>query len=421
MILGYARVSTGKREQTTSLKAQVKDLKAAGCQKIVQERKSAYKAAKRPGWESCKAMIAEGLVTKFMLVSLQRGSRKGENSQMSELCNLHGVEFVVLTGGNTDVDTVEGFLNVRMQDTFNEFDSKLKSIRVTQGMAARRRDGATACGKCPFGWKYDGNKPVPDPKQWKQAKQLWKELSDMEFRATQLLKHGTKWNFSPNGLVRWMRNPILYGVLTYSDVTVEPLVTQEEWARCQATLNRRSFAKARGPNKIHLFTQMVNCDGCGRFMQITQDGGKPRLKCMLPQCRYYGRGLAVWKVRDQLIQLLQDSVDEMAAMAEKRKPTDTTLTPDQIAAQRDLDTVLDLQSKGIEVAQKSISDLRARLAVTAALPGPNWGYWSHLIRQPDFFKDVTDGELRAIALELLGEARYIGDPMKIEMTLRDPT
>ena len=419
MILGYARVSTGKREQTTSLKSQVKDLKAAGCQKIVQERKSAYKDAKRPGWESCKAMIAEGLVTKFMLVSLQRGSRRQENSQMSELCNLHGVEFVVLTGGNVNVDTPEGLLNVGIQDTFNKFDSKLKSIRVTQGIAARRRDGATACGKCPFGWKYDGNKPVPDPKQWGQAKKLWAELEALEFRATQLLKHGTKWNFSPNGLVRWMRNPILYGVLRYSDVTVEPLVTQEQWLRCQKILDGRSFAKARGPKKIHLLTQMVHCDGCGRFMQITQDGGKPRLKCMLPQCNYYGRGLAVWKVRNQLIELLRNSVDDMAAAMEATAPRNRTLSPEQIAAQRDLDQCLELQARGIAIDQKSISELRAKLAVTVALPGPNWGYWRNFIRQHGILERMTDDEFRSVISELVEEIRYVGSPLKVKITLRD--
>ena len=77
MKLGYCRVSTEKAEQDTSVKAQTHDqLKAAGCTRIVQERRSAYKAARRPGWESCKEMIASGLVTEFVVVSLSRASRR---------------------------------------------------------------------------------------------------------------------------------------------------------------------------------------------------------------------------------------------------------------------------------------------------------------------------------------------------------
>ena len=424
MILGYARVSTDKRDQDTSVKAQLEQLKAAGCVKIVKERRSAFKDARRPGWEACKEMIAEGLVTKFVVVSLSRASRRQETAEMSELCNQCNVEFVALTGGNVDVSTPEGLLNVGIQDTINRFDSTLKSVRIKQGLTARRRSGATAAGNCPFGWKYDGNKPAPDPKQWKKAKELWADLEANEFRPMPVLKTG-RYPFKLTGLCNWMRNPILYGVLSYSDVTCEPLVTQEEWLRCQNLLDSRKIKGGRSPKRIHLFTQAVTCHECGRFLHVKGSGGHKaqrgtfRLKCMHAPCTHFGKGISCDKVKAQVIAHLVNSVDDMAAAMEEVKPRDRTLTPEQIAAQRDLDQCLELQERGIAIDQKSISELRAKLAVSVDLPGPNWGYWRNFIREHSILERMTDDELRSVISELVEEIRYVGSPVKVQITLRD--
>jgi len=420
MILGYCRVSTEKAEQDTSVRAQKEALKAAGCFKIVQERRSAFKDQRRPGWESCKEMIASGLVTKFVVVSLSRASRRQETSQMSELCNQYGVEFVALTGGPVDVSTPEGLLNVGIQDTVNRFDSMLKSTRVKQGQEARRRAGSTACGRVPFGYKYDGTKPVPDPKQWGKAQQLWAELEACEFRANHILRHGhkTKWKFSNSGLYRWMANPILKGVVGYSDHTCEPLVSAEAWERCQQIRSARSFCNSRAPRQLRLFSGLVTCEKCSAPLNYAMGGNKWRLKCMRPACEWYGKGLAEFKVRDQVLQVLRDSVDEMAAAAAAYSPRSNIQTEDQIEAQKSLDMILELQAKGVEVSKKSISDLRARLAVREASLRPNWSHWADLIRQRDLLERMTDAELRPVLTELVEETLYVGDPTRVEIRLR---
>ena len=419
MILGYARVSTDKREQDTSVKAQLEQLNAVGCAKIIKERRTAFKDVRRPGWETCKAMIGKGLVTKFIVVSLSRATRRQETAEMSELCNLHGVEFVALTGGCVDVSTPEGMLNVGIQDTINRFDSTIKSVRTKQGLQARRRAGATAAGNCPFGWKYDGTKPAPDPEQWMLAKQLWADLEEQEFRPTQVLKSG-KYPFKLTGLCNWMRNPILYGVLDYSDVTCEPLVTHDQWLRCQKLLNSRRSSNARSPRQIYLFTQSVVCCGCNRFLHVKSGKGTQwRLKCMNLSCSFYGKGISTRKVRKQVIDHLINSVDDMAALAESDQPTKPLLTAEQIAAQRDLDQCLELQARGIAIDQKSISELRAKLAVTVDLSGPDWIHWRQLIRQNNILERMVDDELRAVFSELIKQLLYVGNSVKVEITLRN--
>ena len=49
VIIGYARVSTDKAEQDISIAEQVQQLKAAGCDRVIAERRSAHKDTDRPG------------------------------------------------------------------------------------------------------------------------------------------------------------------------------------------------------------------------------------------------------------------------------------------------------------------------------------------------------------------------------------
>ena len=57
MIVGYARVSTEKSEQDTSIEGQVADMQALGCDRVIVERRSAYKDLKRPGWEELLGLL----------------------------------------------------------------------------------------------------------------------------------------------------------------------------------------------------------------------------------------------------------------------------------------------------------------------------------------------------------------------------
>ena len=136
-------------------------------------------------------------------------------------------------------------------------------------------------------------------------------------------------------------------------------------------------------------------------------------------CTYFGKGVSCDKVKAQVIAHLVNSVDDMAAAMEETKPRERILTPEQISAQRDLDQCLELQERGIAIDQKSISELRAKLAVTVDLPGPNWGYWRNFIREQGILERMDVVELRSVVSELVKEIRYIGHPSEVEITLRD--
>ena len=422
MKVGYARVSTDKAEQDQSVDAQVQALRAAGCQKILQERRSAFKG-KRKQWEAAKDLIQSGKVTHFMVCSLSRGSRQGENKEMSRLCKANGVEFIILDGTQSDVTTPEGLLMVSIFDAVNEADSLIKGMAVKRGLAARRAAGATGTGRCPFGYRYNGTQPEPDPDTWDEAKRLWQLLRDNEYIALRVLRPHPEFPFSEPGLRKWIANPLLMGRPRYSTIHVEPLVRDVEWHHAQRVIAQRCRFKARAPKQIHLFTQMVECQSCGRWMTTTWGGSSPkhRLKCMNPRCDWHGRGLAVWKVENQAIQALKDAVPQMLEAIEHTTASrDQTLSSEQIELQRKLDSLLLLQQSGVAELDKSIAALRLQLDALTVRSSADWAGWAPLIRQDAFLEGMTLRELRAIFSELIEQIRYIGDPNQVEITLRNP-
>ena len=422
--LGYARVSTDKKAQDESVDAQIRALKQAGCQTVLTERASAFKrGGKRKQWEICKELIASGEVSHFMICSLARGSRQGENSEMSRLCKANKVEFVILDGTNSDVSTPEGLLMVKIFDAVNEADSLIKGIAVKRGRNARRAKGATAAGRCPFGYVYDGCKPVPGP-TWKQAKELWQLLRDNEYIARKVLQQRPDLPFTDPGLRKWIANPLLMGRPRYSAVEVEPLVEPAEWHRAQELIANRCKFNTRAPKQIHLFTQMVECQGCGKYMTTVWGGKDPkhRLKCMnVGRCDFYGRGLAEWKVRDQVIETLKEAAPQMVKEVEKAtQTTDNTLSPEQIAVRRRLETLTALQKTGAAELDKAISAARLELDALSVRTGANWAELGPLIRQDAFLEGMKDRQLRPIVAELVEQILYVGDPMKVKITLCNP-
>ena len=422
MKIGYARVSTTNSEQDTSVDAQVELLTAAGCAKVFSERRSAFKrGVKRKEWEKCKDLIRTGHVTHFMICSLSRGSRQSENKEMSLLCAAHGVEFKVLDGTSADVSTPQGRLMVGVMDTVNEVDSLVKGLAVRRGQAARRDAGATAVGKCPFGYRYNGNLPEPDPKRFAAARQLWDRLAETEFRANKVLQAYPQYKFSNSGLIRWMRNPMLAGSPAYAAISVKPLVTPEEFARCQRILDSRSFCHSKAPRKIRLFSRLVRCESCDRFLNYNKGGGKWRLKCMFPKCKHYGRGLAEFKVRQQVIDNLRSNAPRMVELAETRTATPVEISPEHLAATQQLAQLEEMKKGGLanDAMETLIKEVRAKLATPVMEEAaPNWAELAPAIVQPGLIEGFTDAELRPVLLELVEELVYVGNPTAIEIRLR---
>ena len=419
MIVGYCRVSTKHSEQDASIQGQEQQLAAYGCHVILKERQSAYKTqVRRKEWDKLLTLVGSGKVTKVVVVNLARASRKGEDKTLAKLCASLGVEFISLDGTPTDTSTPAGLLTLSVLSAVNETDSLIKSIAVKNGLARRKAMGATCVGKCPFGYRYNGTGPEPDPTQWDEARLLWERLAAAEFSPTPVIREfGYRW--SAVGLLRWVKNPMLRGWVSDVAGGVEPLVSEEEYATARRLIEKRSFTHTRQPRTVCLFSGLVFCEQCKRPMNYTKTNGRRRLKCFRPGCKWYGRGLAEWKVKQQAIDALRAGADVMGQTLPQPAVESAVVSAEHLELQSQLNQLLQLQRQGVNGLEASISELRVRLAPPDPVKAADWSAFTPIIKAPGLLESAVEKDLREVLMELVDEMVYIGNPDAIRITLRD--
>ena len=144
MLIGYARTSTV--EQEAGLEAQMRDLRALGCERVFSEQVSSV-ATQRPQLEAALSFAREGdtlVVTKPD--RLARSVRDLLN--IVEGVKKKGVGFKVLSMG-LDTTGAEGKLMLTMLGAIAEFERSIMLSRQMEGIAKAKLEG-----------RYKGRKPI---------------------------------------------------------------------------------------------------------------------------------------------------------------------------------------------------------------------------------------------------------------------
>jgi DNA invertase Pin-like site-specific DNA recombinase len=147
MIVGYARTST--LDQRAGLQAQVRDLEAAGCERIFQEHVSSVSAA-RPKLEEALRFVREGdvlIVTKPD--RLARSTR--QLLDIAEDLDRRKVSLIVLSMGGERIDSRSptGKLMLTVLGAMAEFERNMMLERQREGIAKAKAEG-----------KYAGRQPT---------------------------------------------------------------------------------------------------------------------------------------------------------------------------------------------------------------------------------------------------------------------
>jgi len=420
IIAGLARVSTEKAAQDISIEAQVQQLRDAGCDRVFAERASAFRqGARRPAWEELQALVAAGHVSKVIAISQSRLSRQGEDLAFLRICARLGVEVQFLDGTPGDMSDPAGRLMAGVLSSVNEVDSLIKSINTRNGLARRKAAGHYACGRVPYGYLYNGSQVVPHPEHFREARLLWDRLAEMEFNLPGTIRrHGLDW--SPRGLGYWIRNPIIRGIVNGEPSRVAAVVSSQEVAdalRLMADRRWRGATGTRAPRLIRPFSGMVLCQSCRHVLHYHHTYGKRRLKCTNLACQWYGRGLAEWKVRDQVIAAIRAGSSLRSLLV---APVAVAPAGD-VQARQQLDQLIALQLQGVGGLEDAIDRLRLDLAAPVAASGPNWDSVAALLNRPGVLESASDEELRALVLEYVDHVRYVGNPDRVEVRLRGGT
>ncbi len=410
--VGYARVSTDKREQDISIEGQVQQLEAAGCDRVIAERSSAYRGP-RKGWNELWALVASGSVTEVVAVDQSRLSRSGDDLDFLNACSLKGVRVTALTGGTIEADSYAGFVTAGMMSVMNRAQSKLIAAKTRDGIARRRAAGYYACGKLPFGYALVDGRPAPHPQHFEEARVMWLQLVEREMNVAGWIKDtGMPW--TPRGVRKWFANPMLRGAVRGQWGSVDPVISWAEWERAQAMLRVRSVMRGAAASSIHLFTGLVKCEACGKSLHNVRDRAIPRLKCKTRHCDRYGQGLRVSVVREQVIKALARRHQQMAELAAALAQEETPEMQRLMAEVATLEQLAHLPGVPALIEQQ-----KAQLAAMREQPvGPRLELLSELFADPDTLELATDQELRSIVIEFVESLQWLGGLESLSITLR---
>jgi len=133
--VGYARTST--LEQQAGLDAQIRDLKAAACEKIFHEQVSSV--GKRPQLEAALDFIREG--DTLLVTKLDRLARSTQHLlEVADRVKAKGADLSILNLG-ADTSTATGRLMFTVIGAVATFERELMLERQREGVARAKAEG----------------------------------------------------------------------------------------------------------------------------------------------------------------------------------------------------------------------------------------------------------------------------------------
>jgi DNA invertase Pin-like site-specific DNA recombinase len=175
MKIGYARVSTDDQNLAMQLDA----LRAAGCEKIHEDKASGVLAGRKGLSEALKGCAAGDVLVVWKLDRLARSLH--DLVVIAEDLKGRGVGLKILTGEGAAVDTThpQGRMIFGILAVMAEFERELMSERTSAGMKAAKRRG-----------RHVGRPPKLTPHKIDHARQLIAEGNETKAGAAALLGVG---------------------------------------------------------------------------------------------------------------------------------------------------------------------------------------------------------------------------------------
>lgn len=136
MLVGYARVSSVGQ----SLEVQREQLRAAGCERLFEEKRSGRTAADRAQLQGALEFVREG--DTLVVTRLDRLARSiTDLRQMVDGLAAKGVGFRCLQQGALDTTRSDGKLLLNILGSFAEFEADIRRERQMEGIAKAKAAG----------------------------------------------------------------------------------------------------------------------------------------------------------------------------------------------------------------------------------------------------------------------------------------
>lgn len=302
----YVRVSTEEQaKEGYSIPAQKERLEAY-CKsqgwddyKFYVDEGVSARSMERPELQSLLNDIEKGKIQLILVYRLDRFTRRVKDlHKMLEFMDKYKCGFKSATEAY-DTTTATGRLFITLVAAIAEWESDNSAERIKMALEEKVSSGERV-GNIPYGFNLDENeKLVPNEKAAVVKDMIGKIRDGMSSSqlASYLNKVNNDRNWHPNGVLRVLRNPALYGATRWNDKvyenTHEGLITKSEFNKLQKLLESRSIHHRRDVTSTYLFQSIISCTMCGRPMSVNRFVRKRRDGVQTHGCVY--KCQACWK------------------------------------------------------------------------------------------------------------------------------
>jgi DNA invertase Pin-like site-specific DNA recombinase len=291
----YIRVSTEEQaREGYSIPAQ-KERLTAYCNALGWEDFKFYvdegvsaKDTNRPKLQLLLDHVKAGSISTILVYRLDRFTRRVKDlHKMLELLEKHQCAFKSATEPY-DTSTAMGKLFITIVAALAEWETDNLSERVKMALEEKVVQSGERVGNIPYG--FDLSEEEKLVKNKKQAPVVLYMIDKFKsgMSANALCNFLNKTNndrvWHPNGILRILKNPALYGATRWNDKVIENthdgFITKQDFFKIQRMLEDRSLHHNRDVQSIYLFQGVLICPHCkkiltvNRFIRKKKDGSK---------------------------------------------------------------------------------------------------------------------------------------------------